>query len=368
MIIGRSSWDKEATYLTFKTGDNFWSHSHLDQGAFTLFKGGPLAIDSGIYGSKYGSDHHMNYSYQTIAHNVLTVTDPEDNVPAPPKKKGDPPRQIAKDGGQRRIGSGWGVESAPLDFDEWSRKREIYHTGKIERYYDKDDLVIAVADITPAYTNKYSGKDYFSHRTRRVEKYWRILVYDRINDATIVYDNLLSTDPMFRKKSLIHTINEPRLIKDGFVAQIPANENPDRKAGRLQANILFPEDVNTLIIGGKGLEFLVDNINFDEDGAVWKKVSRRKNNPIEPGRWRVEISPAIAQKQDRFLMVLKPSIVNQPSDLHIRRLVTDNAIGSEIRGPNRTLKLLFPNNREGIMVEIKDETSSKSLNLTLAKG
>jgi hypothetical protein len=40
MIIARSSWDKEATYLSFKAGDNFWSHSHLDQGAFTLFKGG----------------------------------------------------------------------------------------------------------------------------------------------------------------------------------------------------------------------------------------------------------------------------------------------------------------------------------------
>ena len=152
----------------------------------------------------------MNYSYQTIAHNVITVTDPDDNIPAPPKKKGGPTRQIANDGGQRRIGSGWGVESAPLDLNEWLRKSEIYQTGKIEKYYDKDDLVIAVANITPAYTNKYSGKGYFSHRTRRVEKYWRTIVYDRTNDVVIVYDNLVSTDPMFRKRSLIHTIKEPR--------------------------------------------------------------------------------------------------------------------------------------------------------------
>ena len=93
---------------------------------------------------------------------------------------------------------------------------------------------------------------------------------------------------------------------------------------------------------------------------------RRKNNPIEPGRWRVEVSPAIAQKRDRYLMILKPTIENQQSDLHIRRLVTEEAIGSQIRGPYRTLKLLFPNNREGILVEIKDKMGSKKLDLTLA--
>ena len=199
-----------------------------------------------------------------------------------------------------------------------------------------------------------------------MEKYWRTIVYDRVNDAIIVYDNLVSTDPMFRKKSLIHTINEPHRIKDGFVAKVPASErNPTRKAGHLEASILFPEDVNILIIGGKELDFLVDNINFDEAGAVWKKVWKKEKNPPEPGRWRVEISPAIAQKRDRFLMVLKPTIENQQSDLRIRRRVTEKAIGSEIKGTNRTLKLLFTNDREGILVEIEDKMGSKTLDLTL---
>ena len=85
MTIARSDWSPDATYVTFKAGDNYWSHSHLDQGAFTIYKGGALAIDSGLY-TKYGSDHHMNYTYQTIAHNTITVTDPLDNVPLPGKK------------------------------------------------------------------------------------------------------------------------------------------------------------------------------------------------------------------------------------------------------------------------------------------
>ena len=64
-------------------------------------------------------------------------------------------------------------------------------------------------------------------------------------------------------------------------------------------------------------------------------------------------------------MVLKPTIENQQSDLRIRRLVTEKAIGSEIMGTNRTLKLLFPNDREGILVEIEDKMGSKTLDLTL---
>ncbi|HHH39315.1 MAG TPA: DUF4962 domain-containing protein, partial [Sedimenticola sp.] len=140
LLVARSSWDRDATFLTFKAGDNFWSHSHLDQGAFTLFKGAPLAIDSGLYGPRYGADHHMNYTYQSVAHNLITVTDPADRTPTPPRRQRDKPREIANDGGQRRIGSGWGIESAPLDRQEWEQKRDIYHTGRIERYLSAEDL------------------------------------------------------------------------------------------------------------------------------------------------------------------------------------------------------------------------------------
>jgi hypothetical protein len=83
MIVARSDWTPGATYVTFKAGDNYWSHMHLDQGAFTIYKGGELAIDSGLYGPTYGSDHHMNYTYQTIAHNLVIVTDPNDTGACP---------------------------------------------------------------------------------------------------------------------------------------------------------------------------------------------------------------------------------------------------------------------------------------------
>lgn len=364
LVVARSSWDRDATYLTFKAGDNYWSHSHLDQGAFTLFKGVPLAIDSGLYGPGYGSDHHMNYTYQTIAHNVITVTDPNDNLPAPAKKK-NPPRHIANDGGQRRIGSGWGVEKAPLDLDEWLRKREIYHTGKIHLYHSQDDLVVAVADITPAYRNKLSGQGTFSHRTRRVEKYWRTIIYDRRSDVVVVYDNLISSNPEFKKRSLIHSINQPHRTSTGFITSYTV-QNHDRKInGQMEATLLYPENAEINIIGGRNKEFLVNNVNYDEDGKVWSMVNRPNNHRPEPGSWRVEISPPLAQTRDRFLMVLRPTTDSADPSPLIQRLSKNVGFGASIRIPNRALKFIFPEDREGVLVKLNDGNSVKDIDLTV---
>ena len=237
MMVARSDWTADATYVTFKAGDNYWSHTHLDQGSFTIYKGGALAIDSGAYGGGrgYGSDHHMNYAYQTIAHNTLTVRDPDDTVPAPRENK--PPRQIANDGGQRRVGSGWGIEAAPLDLKEWLSKREIYHTGKIENLVVRDGLVAVVTDITPAYTNRYSGQGTFSHRTRRVKRLWRTFGYDSVDDVVVVFDQLRTTQPEFRKRWLLHTIDVPLRTKHGFSVATMPHGDTGHSGGHLEPAI-----------------------------------------------------------------------------------------------------------------------------------
>jgi hypothetical protein len=100
-------------------------------------------LSGGVYGTKYGSDQHMNYAYQAIAHNALTVTDPEDIIQAPTK---DSTRCIANDGGQRHVGSWWAIEAAPLDFDEWLRKIETYRTATILEHQEADSLNYVAAD------------------------------------------------------------------------------------------------------------------------------------------------------------------------------------------------------------------------------
>ena len=345
LVVARSDWGPEATYLTFKAGDNFWSHSHLDQGAFTLYKGGELALDSGFYGPKYGSDHHMNYAYQSIAHNLITVTDPADDAPS----NGKVVRTIANDGGQRRIGSGWGVESAPIDQNDWLDKRDLYHTGSLQRYYDGRNTVVAVADITAAYTNNQSGPGEFSSRTRRVERMWRTLIYDRSNDVVIVRDRVTATRPEFRKRWLLHTHNQPSVNGMQFNAVLPPNPARQQLGGQLSGQVILPENASIQTVGGPGYEFFVDGKNYDENGTLLD-VIHNKSQPTEPGNWRVEVSPVRPELDNEFLVVLIPRTASTTPRPSIRKVKLGNEYGVEIAGKS-TRRYWFSAERNGVRLE-----------------
>ncbi|PWG61458.1 VanZ family protein [Spiribacter halobius] len=358
LVVARSDWSGEATYVTFKAGDNYWSHSHLDQGAFTIYKGGPLAIDSGLYGPKYNSDHHMNYTYQAIAHNVVTVTDPDDTVHAPPRKDDESSRRIANDGGQRRIGSGWGVEAAPIDLAEWQAKREIYETGDILHHRIEEDYLYVVADLTAAYTNALSGDGTFSHRTRRVERFLRTFIYDRRSGAVIVYDRVRATDPDFRKRWLLHCVERPEAERGGFEVFTTGTGSPGRGGGRMPAEVLLPEGANVNPIGGRGFEFFVEDRNYDADGEVQRIVEERKPD-AEPGSWRIEVSPGIASRETRFLVVMFPRLAGEADTPEVTRIEQPDRLAVELRSPDggTTHWWLIDDREQGVRVRVaRDDT------------
>lgn len=357
LVVARSDWGDDATYVTFKAGDNFWSHSHLDQGAFTIFKGGALAIDSGLYGPGYGSDHHMNYTYQTIAHNTVTVFDPQDTVPVIDRQ--GKLRSFANDGGQRRIGSGWGVAMAPINRAEWEAARELYHTGRIEAYFDGDGLTVAVADVTAAYTNALSGTGAFSHRTRRVERAWRIFAYDRIDDVVLVQDQVIATRPELRKRWLLHTIEAPLLGARDFSVHLDPSRERRRAGGRLHGVVLFPRDAVLERVGGPGFEFFVDGVNYDEGGKVAAAAARRPD--AEPGAWRIELSPGAPRSEDHFLVVMLPSLAGEAPRHAVRSLDADGRFGAEIAGPRRTTRWWFAPGLNGVAVEIETADGVESI-------
>ena len=359
MMVARSDWGPEATYVTFKAGDNFWSHVHLDQGAFTIYKGGALAIDSGLYGPSYGSDHHMNYTYQTIAHNTITVFDPDDEVPV--TNRHGVPRSFANDGGQRRVGSGWGVESAPMNVEEWLARREIYHTGKIVAYYEGEGLTVAVADITPAYTNAWSGKGTFSHRTRRVEQAWRVFAYDRIDDVVVVQDQVIATRSGFRKRWLLHTIEEPVIGERRFSVHVPPAQGNGRAGGRLEGIVVYPEDGQLVSIGGPRLEFFVDGVNYDESGQI-SGSGERKGGP-EPGRWRIELLPGRERKEDQFLVVMLPSLLGSNPMHEVTPLSAAGRKGTQIVGPKRTTRWWFTPGRNVVDIELATPTGTTRISV-----
>lgn len=346
MVVARSDWSRDATYLTFKAGDNYWSHTHLDQGAFTLYKGGGLALDSGFYGPQYGSDHHMNYAYQSIAHNLVTVTDPDDNAPS----SGKTVREIANDGGQRRLGSGWGLESAPIDLTEWLDKRTLYHTGTMQRYYEGRDSVVAIADLTPAYTNAESGPGEFSHRTRRVERLWRTLIYDRAMDVVIVRDLVHSTRPEFRKRWLLHTQQVPRIDGTMFTVDVPAAPARQARGGQLYGHVILPNNPQLHPVGGPGFEFWVDGKNYDENGTLAQAIAR-KGQPTEPGAWRIELSPPAPQREDEFLVVLIPRLAGDSSRPGVRELRRGEDYGVEIAAGGQARRWWFISGQQGVRLE-----------------
>ncbi|MAT66089.1 MAG: heparinase, partial [Gammaproteobacteria bacterium] len=350
LLLARSDWSPEATFVTFKAGDNYWSHMHLDQGAFTIYKGGALAIDSGIYPQQYGSDHHMNYAYQSIAHNVITVTDPADTVP---RHQSDRIRHIHNDGGQRRIGSGWGL-AAPLDLEHWREQYDLYHTGETLAVYRDAGAAVKLADLTPAYTNRLSGKGTFAHRTRRVESLRRAFVYDRVQDAVIVFDRVEATRADFTKRWLLHSQTEPRVEGSEFLIELPPGQDrPGHAGGRLEGHILLPEQPRIQRIGGEGQEFRLGDRNYDDDGAVYTRIAKRdeRGRTLEPGAWRLEVSPSAPARLDHYLVVMLPSLLDAGRATEARRLPDrDNAVGCEIRSGERRSQWWFA--RDGSQVEL----------------
>ncbi len=353
LLVARSDWSDKATYVTFKAGDHFWSRTHLDQGAFTLYKGGPLAIDSGIQGPRYGSPHHRNYAYQTIAHNIVTVTDPADTVPAP---AWDGPRPFANDGGQRRIGAIPTIDPAPLDRADWEAQREIYHTGRIAHFLDEDGLTVALADLTPAYTNNLSGQGHFAHRTRRVERFWRVFGYDREDDVVVIYDDIEATRPEFPKRWLLHTIEAPALHGSRFNVMVPASTRPTRPGGQLEGHVLLPRNADLHAIGGRGFEFYVDGHNYD-DGR--DPTANRTHRHIEPGAWRIEIQPSHPAHQDRFLVVLLPTLLGEVPSHQVRLIESGDEIGAEIVGPTRTTRWWFTPGLKHARIEVVAEGAQR---------
>ena len=50
------------------------SHAHADQGSFALMAGGTALVSpSGYFGRQYGSEHHLRWTNQTVAHNTILV-------------------------------------------------------------------------------------------------------------------------------------------------------------------------------------------------------------------------------------------------------------------------------------------------------
>jgi hypothetical protein len=211
---------------------------------------------------------------------------------------------------------------------------------------------VVATDITPAYTNSRSGDGTFSARTRRVERFWRIFGYDRVDDVVVIFDQVAASKAGFRKRWLLHTIERPTVFPDGFTVEVPAQNRPGHGGGRLEARVLLPRYAVINPLGGRGFEFFVDDRNYDENGTLAETIRKQAANGAEPGSWRVEVSPPRDQKDELFLVVLLPSSQSAVPVHRVSLLELGNRVGCEIVGPNRTTRWWFEPGRNAAAIDV----------------
>jgi heparin/heparan-sulfate lyase len=251
-IFASSGFGPDDTYLGFIGGTAMGvNHKNWDEGHFVLYKRGFLALDSG---TREMNGHIQNYYERTIAHNGLTVRMPNESFP-----NGLAGQVVAvNDGGQnKRFGS---VVTA-------------FETNDIYSYW--------AVDLLPTYS---------SSKVSEVTRQFVFLPPDYV----VVFDRVVSTNASYPKKFIYHAVGDFSLSGNTFSAS--------HQEGRVFVRTLFPEGATLTKIGGPGMEFSVDGVNYP--------ISR----PHELlGSYRMEVSPPSASTSDQFLHVIQVGLASSLS-------------------------------------------------------
>lgn len=339
-VVARTSWQRglEApTAMAFmQLRENMaGGHLHADLGQFQLYYKGMLAIDAGngsdgntSAGGAMFAPFVKNYQVRSIAHNVLTVKDPEEIFFYNYYDTEKDWEVIENDGGQMD-------NCYPMA--RYRKTFELLQEYEQTKLCDVKGIYIGPNEYTPKFTyaqgdltNAYAGRRVnkdtgvllqddlefenkpgtmvteLKNKTEwyydtykvvpKISDYKRSMVFvDLYNTeypaAFICFDKVDSTDASFEKKWLLHTEEEPEI--NGDTAVVKAIENDYN--GKMVLKALYPENPKFELIGGEGRQFEVNGTNMDapllKDAAEW-------------GNWRIEISPSAEAKQDMFLNVM----------------------------------------------------------------
>ena len=274
VAIMRESLAMDSSIATFRSAEVYTSgHTHRDNCSFTVFHKAPLAIDSGLY-DDFSSSHHDNYYSRTIAHNTITVFDPDERF-----EKYD--EVFSNDGGQRWLDENEVEHPWPTHADRTVDRNDGYRLGGIRRYEQGKGYAYTCGNGTPSYSE------------RKLRKFYRHFLWlERVDGwehpVIVVFDDVVGTRAEFKKTYHLHSVREPEV--NGPLVTL-RNGN-----GLLHQLTLSPSDFEIEVVGGDGKEFWVDGQNYPPDGDTRPKD--------EPGAWRVEVSAPRERTEDHFLHVL----------------------------------------------------------------
>jgi len=261
-VVSRSGWGEEDVFSMLICAP-WWcgGHQHLDANSFIIHRYAPLAIDSGVQGYNITRG---NYFARTIAHNTVTVYDPDETFTGGTWGH-SPDTPVANDGGHDYVGGA----GFPEDF----KKDGAYNKGRILAFLHKPEYTYTVGDAT-RYFKPY-----------KVREHQRAFLHIQ-PDLFIIFDRVEASSPSFKKRWLLHAAVEPAV--NGSVITV---KNGD---GRLWSRTLLPEEPKIEVVGPPVLPA----------GATVPEVEVTAYPPGYPRQWRVEVSPTQPAGRDYFVHVL----------------------------------------------------------------
>ena len=315
-IMARTSWQDGinspavAAYMNMnnrRTGD----HDHASIGSFQIYYKGPLTMPAGIYsGEGWGGSHWANFASRTIAQNCITVYDPSEKFVFGEKSA------ESNDGGQKMVRS----------------KSGGYVINKLEEHMSDSNLravteshYIGPNEKTPAFSY-IKGDLTKAYSDSKMASYKRGMVFmDLFNEeypaAMVVFDRVVSKNASFQKKFLLQSCFEPAIENNRIIITV----TEDGANGKLVNNTLLPEKTNIEAVGGKGMEFSVNGVNYPPE-----KPST--GTEYYMGGWRSEISPAEENKEDIFLNAMYVTDAEgNAADLAMIKEETDKMVGVTVR-------------------------------------
>ena len=296
------------------------NHQHIDTGSFQLYYKGWLAVDSGWY-DDYETEHDMNYEKRSIAHNTITVFDPNEKF----YYYGS---ELVNDGGQRTPNN----MREPDSLDDLLNPANKYKVSEVIGY---DFGGGGNPEIEPLYS--YLAGDMSLAYNEKVSSHKRSMVFLHLGGdvpgALIVYDSIASSDANFKKSWLLHSEEEP-LVADARTV-IERNDRIGTGAmtaysGKLVNDTLLPADPVITKIGGPGNEFVVNGKNYPPRSGSYNPLTHNDT----AGQWRIEVSPETPNKSDSFLNVMQVMDVSfdEPFETELTEPAKGEIVGAKISG------------------------------------
>lgn len=307
-VLMRDTWDLvNSTLLEFKS-TSFWSinHHHLDQNAFSLFYKAPLLVDSGFY-DKYNSSHWNNYFTRTIAHNTMTVFDPDETFVRGGGYVDCSP--CSNDGGQYFM-------SNPNPTLQDIQTGGSNHIDGITLFEQGSDYTYTVGNASKAYSSmKLDQLNGFIRQIVFLPQpgFWQAPV-------SVIFDKV-TTQPDkggLTKRFLLHSFNEPEPsggtpVAPGVYTIATDSVTIRNGGGMVFVKTLLPQHPVVTKIGsnppGSDYRYMVPHgdsasgytlTNYPLDPAE----STPDTNNTDIGAWRIEISSGTPAQREYFLHTL----------------------------------------------------------------